>query len=90
MLPSRTPTRTSLIYKNSGGTNQAIFGEAARGGSSAATGSNREVYVRNSPVNFAKNVKMLLIILHNDKLGAVDFTQGVEYLQHAPAAPGRT
>jgi acetyl esterase/lipase len=30
-------------------------------------------------VNFAKNVKTPLVILHNDKDGAVDFTQGVEY-----------
>ena len=28
---------------------------------------------------FAKNVKTPLMILHNDKDGAVDFTQGVEY-----------
>ncbi|RPJ80568.1 MAG: S9 family peptidase, partial [Acidobacteria bacterium] len=36
-------------------------------------------YYRNSPVFFARSVKTPLMILHNDKDGAVDFTQGVEY-----------
>jgi dipeptidyl aminopeptidase/acylaminoacyl peptidase len=35
--------------------------------------------LRNSPVFHAKNVKTPLLLLHNDKDGAVDFTQGVEY-----------
>ena len=35
--------------------------------------------MRNSPVFHAKNVKTPLMILHNDRDGAVDFTQGVEY-----------
>jgi dipeptidyl aminopeptidase/acylaminoacyl peptidase len=68
----------SLIYKNSGGTNQAIF-ESSQGRFLGGYWDNWEAYVRNSPVNFAKNVKTPLIILHNDKDGAVDFTQGVEY-----------
>jgi len=68
----------SLIYKNSGGTNQAIF-ESSQGRFLGSYSDNWEAYVRNSPVNFAKNVRTPLIILHNDKDGAVDFTQGVEY-----------
>ena len=52
---------------------------AARAGSRAATWDNYDAYFRNSPVFFAKNVKTPLMILHNDKDGAVDFTQGVEY-----------
>ncbi|NDD64195.1 MAG: S9 family peptidase, partial [Acidobacteria bacterium] len=40
---------------------------------------NPEAYIRNSPVFHARNVKTPLIILHNDKDGAVDFTQGIEY-----------
>ena len=68
----------SLIYKNSGGTNQAIF-ESSQGRFLGGYWDNWEAYVRNSPVNFAKNVKTPLIILHNDQDGAVDFTQGVEY-----------
>jgi dipeptidyl aminopeptidase/acylaminoacyl peptidase len=68
----------SLIYKNSGGTNQAIF-ESSQGRFLGSYSDNWEAYVRNSPVYFARNVTTPLIILHNDKDGAVDFTQGVEY-----------
>jgi dienelactone hydrolase len=68
----------SLIYKNSGGTNQAIF-ESSQGRFLGSYLDNWDAYYRNSPVNFAKNVTTPLIILHNDKDGAVDFTQGVEY-----------
>ena len=68
----------SLIYKNTGGTNQAIF-ESSQGRFLGGYWDNWDAYFRNSPVNFAKNVKTPLIILHNDKDGAVDFTQGVEY-----------
>jgi len=68
----------SLIYKNTGGTNQAIF-ETSQGRFRGGYWDNRDAYYRNSPVNFAKNVTTPLIILHNDKDGAVDFTQGVEY-----------
>ena len=68
----------SLIYKNSGGTNQAIF-ESSQGRFFGGYWDNWEAYVRNSPVNFAKNVNTPLVILHNDQDGAVDFTQGVEY-----------
>jgi len=68
----------SLVYKNTGGTNQAIF-ESSQGRFLGGYWDNWEAYVRNSPVNFARNVRTPLIILHNDKDGAVDFTQGVEY-----------
>lgn len=68
----------SLIYKNTGGANQAIF-ESSQGRFLGGYWDNWEAYVRNSPINFAKNVKTPLVILHNDKDGAVDFTQGVEY-----------
>jgi dipeptidyl aminopeptidase/acylaminoacyl peptidase len=68
----------SLIYKNTGGTNQAIF-ESSQGRFRGGYWDNWDAYYRNSPVFFAKNVKTPLMILHNDKDGAVDFTQGVEY-----------
>jgi dipeptidyl aminopeptidase/acylaminoacyl peptidase len=68
----------SLIYKNSGGTNQAIF-ESSQGRFYGGYWDNLEAYMRNSPVFHAKNVKTPLMILHNDRDGAVDFTQGVEY-----------
>jgi dipeptidyl aminopeptidase/acylaminoacyl peptidase len=69
----------SLIYKNSGGGNMAIFESSQGRFRGGYWGDNWEAYVRNSPVFFAKNVTTPLIILHNDKDGAVDFTQGVEY-----------
>jgi len=68
----------SLIYKNTGGTNQAIF-ESSQGRFKGGYWENWDAYYRNSPVFFAKNVKTPLMILHNDRDGAVDFTQGVEY-----------
>jgi len=68
----------SLIYKNTGGGNGAIF-EASQGRFKGGYWDNWDAYHRNSPVFFAKNVKTPLMILHNDRDGAVDFTQGVEY-----------
>lgn len=68
----------SLIYRNSGGTNQAIF-ESSQGRFFGGYWDNLEAYQRNSPVYHAKNVKTPLMILHNDKDGAVDQTQGIEY-----------
>ncbi|HEX3876555.1 MAG TPA: prolyl oligopeptidase family serine peptidase [Bryobacteraceae bacterium] len=68
----------SLIYRNTGGTNQAIF-ESSQGRFAGGYWDNMEAYVRNSPVYHAKNVKTPLIILANDKDGAVDQTQGIAY-----------
>src|SRR5499426_2766433 len=67
-----------ILYENTGGTNGSIF-ESSQGRFTSGPWENWEAYTRNSPVAFAKNVKTPLIILHNDKDGAVDFTQGVEY-----------
>ena len=68
----------SLIYKNAGVTNGMIF-ESSQGRFSSGYSDNWEAYARNSPVYHAQNVKTPLMILHNDKDGAVDFTQGIEY-----------
>jgi dipeptidyl aminopeptidase/acylaminoacyl peptidase len=68
----------SLIYKNTGGGNGAIF-ESSQGRFKGGFWDNWEAYYRNSPVFFAKNVKTPLMLLHNDRDGAVDFTQGVEF-----------
>jgi dipeptidyl aminopeptidase/acylaminoacyl peptidase len=68
----------SLIYKNSGSTNQSIF-ESSQGRFKGGYWDHYDAYYRNSPVFFAKNVKTPFMILHNDRDGAVDFTQGVEY-----------
>jgi dipeptidyl aminopeptidase/acylaminoacyl peptidase len=68
----------SLIYWNTGGTNQAIF-ESSQGRFTGGYWEVQDAYIRNSPVYFAKNVKTPLIILSNDKDGAVDHTQAIEY-----------
>ena len=68
----------SLIYWNSGGTNQAIF-EASQGRLTTGYWDNMDAYTRNSPIFHIKNVQTPLLLLHNDKDGAVDFTQGIEY-----------
>ncbi|HRO85121.1 MAG TPA: prolyl oligopeptidase family serine peptidase [Niabella sp.] len=68
----------NLIYWNSGGGNMSIF-EASQGRFRGAPWENWDSYLRNSPIYHVKNVKTPLLLLHNDKDGAVDFTQGVEY-----------
>jgi len=68
----------NAIYWNSGSANQPIF-ESSQGRFAGSPTDNLEAYVRNSPVYHAKNVTTPLIILHNDKDGAVDWTQGIEY-----------
>ncbi len=67
----------NLIYWNSGGSNGSIF-EASQG-RLGTPWENWEAYQRNSPIYHAKNVQTPLLMLHNDRDGAVDFTQGIEY-----------
>ena len=68
----------SSVYWNTGGTNQAIF-ESSQGRFTGNFIDNYDAYIRNSPAFHAKNVTTPLIILHNDKDGAVDFNQGITY-----------
>jgi acetyl esterase/lipase len=68
----------SSVYWNVGMANQPIF-ESSQGRFTGGYWDLKDAYIRNSPVYSAKNVKTPLVILHNDKDGAVDFTQGVEY-----------
>ena len=68
----------SSIYFNSGSANQPIF-ESSQGRFKGGYWDNLEAYQRNSPVYYAANVKTPLIILHNDKDGAVVWNQGIEY-----------
>jgi dienelactone hydrolase len=68
----------NAIYWNSGSANQPIF-ESSQGRFTGSPTDNLEAYLRNSPVYHAKDVTTPLIILHNDKDGAVDWTQGIEY-----------
>ncbi|MEO6725494.1 MAG: prolyl oligopeptidase family serine peptidase [Blastocatellia bacterium] len=71
-------TMYNSIYWNSGGGNMAIF-ESSQGRFTGSPIDIPEAYVRNSPISHAKNVRTPLVILHNDKDGAVDFTQGIFY-----------
>ena len=68
----------SSIYFNSGSANQPIF-ESSQGRFTGGYWDNLEAYQRNSPVYYADRVETPLIILHNDKDGAVDWNQGIEY-----------
>jgi len=68
----------SSIYWNSGSANQPIF-ESSQGRFEGGYWENIEAYTRNSPVYFAAKVKTPLLLLHNDKDGAVDWNQGIEY-----------
>ncbi|MBX3278045.1 MAG: S9 family peptidase [Acidobacteria bacterium] len=68
----------NLIYWNTGSGNMSIF-ESSQGRFTGSPVDVPDAYIRNSPIYHAKNVKTPLMILHNDKDGAVDFTQGIEY-----------
>ena len=68
----------SSIYWNSGSANQPIF-ESSQGRFSGHFLENTEAYIRNSPAYHADKVNTPLILLHNDKDGAVDFNQGVTF-----------
>ncbi len=68
----------SSIYWNTGSANQPIF-ESSQGRFTGGYIEETQSYIRNSPVYFANKVETPLMILHNDKDGAVDHTQGIEY-----------
>ena len=68
----------SSVYWNSGGTNQAIF-EASQGRFKGNFIDNYAAYIRNSPAFHANKQTTPLILLHNDKDGAVDFNQGITH-----------
>jgi dipeptidyl aminopeptidase/acylaminoacyl peptidase len=68
----------SSVYWNTGSANQPIF-ESSQGRFTGGYWEQQEAYIRNSPVYHATKVQTPLVILHNDKDGAVDFTQGIEY-----------
>ena len=69
----------SSIYWNTGSANQPIFESSQGRFTGGYWGDNTEAYIRNSPVYHAQNVQTPMIILSNDKDGAVDHTQGIEY-----------
>ena len=68
----------SSVYWNTGSANQPIF-ESSQGRFLGNYIDNADAYIRNSPNRFADRVNTPLIILHNDKDGAVDFNQGITF-----------
>jgi dipeptidyl aminopeptidase/acylaminoacyl peptidase len=68
----------SSVYWNTGETNQTIF-ESSQGRFKGNFIQNYDAYIRNSPAFHADKVTTPLVILHNDKDGAVDFNQGITY-----------
>jgi dipeptidyl aminopeptidase/acylaminoacyl peptidase len=67
-----------MIYWNAGVGDMAIF-EASQGRLTTGPWDNWDAYRRNSPIYHVKDVHTPLLMLHNDKDGAVDFEQGIEY-----------
>ncbi len=68
----------SSVYWNSGTSNQPIF-ISSQGRFRSGFAQSPEVYMRNSPNRFAENLQIPLMLLHNDRDGAVDFNQGITY-----------
>jgi dipeptidyl aminopeptidase/acylaminoacyl peptidase len=68
----------SSVYWNTGSANQPIF-ESSQGRFKGNFIDNYDAYIRNSPAFHAKNVKTPLMLLHNERDGAVDFNQGITY-----------
>jgi dipeptidyl aminopeptidase/acylaminoacyl peptidase len=69
------------VYWNSGGSDNAIF-IASQGRFTGGPNDVPEAYTRNSPQQFAQNLSNPLMILHDDRDGAVDFNQGITYYNH--------
>jgi dipeptidyl aminopeptidase/acylaminoacyl peptidase len=68
----------SSVYWNTGSANQPIF-QSSQGRFKGNFLENREAYERNSPNRYADKINTPLIILHDDKDGAVDFNQGITF-----------
>lgn len=68
----------SSVYWNTGSANQGIF-QSSQGRFKGNFLENQEAYIRNSPNRFADRVTTPLMILHDDKDGAVDFNQGITF-----------
>jgi dipeptidyl aminopeptidase/acylaminoacyl peptidase len=69
------------IYWNTGNTDGSIF-IASQGRFTGGPNEIPEAYRRNSPQTFADKLSIPLMILHNDRDGAVDFNQGITYYNH--------
>ena len=69
------------VYWNTGTSDNSIF-IASQGRFTGGPNDVPEAYVRNSPQQFAQNLANPLMILHDDRDGAVDFNQGITYYNH--------
>ncbi len=69
------------IYWNTGSTDASIF-IASQGRFTGSPNEIPEAYDRNSPQQFAQQVSIPLMLLHNDRDGAVDYNQGITYYNH--------
>ncbi len=66
------------VYWNTGTADMAIF-ESSQGRFKGNVIENTEAYLRNSPAFHADKVQTRVMILHNEKDGAVDFNQGITW-----------
>ncbi len=66
------------VYWNTGTADMAIF-ESSQGRFKGSYIENHDAYIRNSPAFFADKVETQVMILHNEKDGAVDFNQGITW-----------
>ncbi|MFI5311154.1 MAG: alpha/beta hydrolase family protein [Gemmatimonadales bacterium] len=69
------------VYWNTGSSDNSIF-IASQGRFTGGPNDVPEAYARNSPQNFAQNLSLPFMILHDDRDGAVDFNQGITYYNH--------
>jgi dipeptidyl aminopeptidase/acylaminoacyl peptidase len=76
--PTNLVSMYNSVYWNTGEANQGIF-ESSQGRFTGGYWDHLEAYLRNSPVLHARKVKTPLLMLHNDRDGAVDFNQGIEF-----------
>jgi dipeptidyl aminopeptidase/acylaminoacyl peptidase len=68
----------SSVYWNTGGGNMAIF-ESSQGRFKGNFLENYDAYIRNSPAFHADKIRTPLMLLHNERDGAVDFNQGITF-----------
>jgi dipeptidyl aminopeptidase/acylaminoacyl peptidase len=66
------------VYWNTGTADMAIF-ESSQGRFTGSYLDNHDAYIRNSPAFFAHKVETPVMILHNERDGAVDFNQGITW-----------
>ena len=66
------------VYWNTGTADMAIF-ESSQGRFKGSYLDNYDAYIRNSPAFHVDGITTPLVLLHNEKDGAVDFNQGITF-----------